>query len=116
MKNLQVLNRYRVETRYLVIVDETLEGAFVFASPQDQQALRAIACVGEGWDHVSVSRTDRCPTWDEMEFVKRKFFREEETAMQIHVPPAKHINCHPYVLHIWRPHAWPIPLPPRDMI
>jgi hypothetical protein len=26
---------------------------------------------GEGWEHVSVSVRDRCPTWDEMEDVKR---------------------------------------------
>jgi hypothetical protein len=28
--------------------------------------LRVIASDGEGWDHVSVSLPDRCPTWEEM--------------------------------------------------
>jgi hypothetical protein len=59
------------------------------------------------WDHVSVSRGDRCPTWDEMEYVKRLFFKRDETAMQLHVPPTDHVNNHPYCLHLWRP------LPPR---
>jgi hypothetical protein len=43
---------------------------------------------GMGWDHVSVSTQVRCPTWEEMEFVKRLFFEDGETAMQLHVPLA----------------------------
>ena len=65
-----------------------------------------------GWDHVSVSLPDRCPTWDEMERVKRAFFHPHEAAMQLHVPVSDHVNLHPYCLHIWRPHYMPIPMPP----
>jgi hypothetical protein len=65
--------------------------------------LAIIASNGMGWDHVSVSRADRCPTWDEMELVKRLFFKDDECAMQLHVPPSDHINCHPNCLHLWRP-------------
>jgi hypothetical protein len=78
--------------------------------------LRIIASVGEGWDHVSVSHPDRCPTWYEMETVKRTFFRFDETAMQLHVPPSEHINCHPNCLHMWRPHSVPIPMPPIELV
>jgi hypothetical protein len=78
--------------------------------------LACIASTGEGWDHVSVSTPLRCPTWAEMEQVKRAFFRPEETAMQLHVPPAAHISVHPYCLHLWRPHAAPIPMPPSWMV
>lgn len=38
--------------------------------------LTVIASAGEGWEHVSVSTPVRCPTWDEMEFVKRMFFED----------------------------------------
>jgi len=69
-----------------------------------------------GWDHVSVSRTSRCPNWPEMEFVKRKFFEDNETAMQLHVAIADHINMHPYTLHLWRPHNAEIPMPPKDAV
>lgn len=75
-----------------------------------------IASWAEGWDHVSVSRPDRCPTWDEMEGIKRIFFRPEETAMQLHVPESQHINMHPYCLHLWRPHFLPIPMPPAEFV
>lgn len=78
--------------------------------------LLVIASWVEGWDHVSVSRRDRCPTWEEMERVKRAFFRDDETAMQLHVPPRDHINIHPYCLHLWRPHGAPIPMPPKEMV
>lgn len=78
--------------------------------------MNVIASWSGGWDHVSVSRTDRCPTWDEMERVKRAFFRPEEVAMQLHVAEMDHINKHPYCLHLWRSHKWVIPMPPKWMV
>lgn len=78
--------------------------------------LRIIASDGGHWDHVSVSLPDRCPTWEEMERVKRLFFRENETALQYHVPPKDHINQHTNCLHLWRPQVAPIPRPPQDFV
>lgn len=68
---------------------------------------------GASWEHVSVSTPTRVPTWGEMEFVKRSFFRDDEWAMQLHAPPVEHINIHDHVLHIWRPKVDLIPLPPK---
>lgn len=95
--------------------DETC-GVFQIPSPVDGRVLRVVAAAGEGWDHVSVSRPDRCPDWREMEYVKRLFFNEHETAMQLHVPPADHIDVCKTCLHIWRPHGAPIPRPPAWMV
>lgn len=67
---------------------------------------------GGGWEHVSVSVKDRCPTWEEMEDVKRRFWAPEDTVMQLHVPVEEHRNCHPYCLHLWRPLNALIPRPP----
>jgi hypothetical protein len=67
---------------------------------------------GEGWEHVSVSFKDRCPTWEEMEDVKRRFWQDTDTVMQLHVPVSEHRNCHPYCLHLWRPTDREIPRPP----
>lgn len=78
--------------------------------------LCVIAASGDGWDHVSVSHRNRVPTWDEMEHIKRLFFEDDETAMQLHVPPSEHINRNPNVLHLWRPHDTPIPRPPTYMV
>ena len=65
--------------------DETC-GAFSVPSPVDRQPLVILASSAGGWDHVSVSRKNRCPNWAEMEHVARLFFRTDETAVQFHVP------------------------------
>lgn len=120
MRNLYELNRYR-RTDANVIAhwgwsgDETC-GTFELPSPLDENILRVIASAGEGWDHVSVSRKNRCPNWQEMEFVARCFFKTSEHAMQLHLPEMEHVNNHPFCLHWWRPHILNIPLPPSSMV
>ena len=53
-----------------------------------------------------------------MEYVAKLFFRDDEVAMQLHVPAKDHINNHPFVLHWWRPHSKlkRIPLPPKGYV
>ena len=91
-------------------------GWWSMRSPLDDRELRVIASWGDDWDHVSVSRRVRTPTWREMEHVRMLFFRPDEVAMQLHVPAADHINIHPYCLHMWRPHKLAIPMPPGWMV
>jgi hypothetical protein len=118
MRNLNALNVHRLRGEdvkhygwYGWNGDETC-GVFVLPSPTDGQPLSVVASSGMNWDHVSVSRISRCPNWPEMEFIKHKFFKDTETAMQLHVPPSDHINNHPYCLHLWRPQKQDIPRPP----
>jgi hypothetical protein len=117
MRNLRALDVYRLDLRryYGWEGDESC-GAFDLPSLIDGQSLRVIASSGSGWEHVSVSRSNRCPNWPEMEFIKRKFFGDDETVMQLHVPRSEHINEHPYCLHLWRPQHVPIPRPPDWMV
>jgi hypothetical protein len=91
-------------------------GAFQFRSPIDKAVMVIVASTGGGWDHVSVSRKNRCPNWTEMEHVKRLFFRDDETAVQFHVPEADHVNMHPTCLHLWRCTSRPFPRPPSVMV
>lgn len=65
--------------------------------------LRVIFSDGMGWDHVSVSLATRCPTWEEMCFVKDVFFQPCEVAMQIHPAKSDYVNNQPFCLHLWRP-------------
>jgi hypothetical protein len=91
-------------------------GAWKVTTPPGRSLL-VIASWGLGWDHVSVSGKTKVPSWHDMEFVKRLFFRDYETAVQFHVPPSEHINCHPYCLHMWRPNDGRIiPRPPDFMV
>lgn len=115
MRDLRLLDMHRVQLQGMPRGDDR-EGAFVLASPVDRAQLRIIASNDMGWDHVSVSRQNRPPNWAEMSFVKRLFFGESETAMQLHVPVEDHVNLHPNTLHLWRPHDVEIPRPPAEMV
>lgn len=76
----------------------------------------AIVSEGMGWEHVSVSRRDRCLTWEEMCQVKNLFWDEEDCVIQYHPPKSQYVNNHPYCLHLWRPTEQQIPTPPRIMV
>ena len=67
---------------------------------------------GPVFEHVSVSLPARCPTWEEMDFIKRLFWRDDETVIQLHVPRSQHVNYYATCLHLWRPVGVAIPLPP----
>lgn len=69
-----------------------------------------------GWEHLSISFKDRCPTWEEMCYCKDVFFLPGECAMQLHPPESNHINIHDYCLHIWRPIDQAIPQPPKSLV
>ena len=64
--------------------------------------LNVVASDGAGWEHVSVSMPDKCPTWDQMCFIKNMFWSEDDAVIQIHPPSKKYVNHHPYCLHLWR--------------
>jgi hypothetical protein len=121
MRDLRELDRFRVVNEYTARYFAGAKPAEVgfFELPlldRPNISLQVLATAGLGWDHVSVSLPFRCPTWDEMERVKRLFFRDDETAMQLHVPPADHVNHHPYCLHLWRPLRGAIPRPPAALV
>jgi len=78
--------------------------------------LWVIASDGFGWDHVSVSCDNRCPTWDEMCFVKELFFGDDETVIQFHPKMSKYINQMPFCLHLWKRQGSDYELPPAKLI
>lgn len=117
MKNLQDLDHLRVDmSSYYGSIGDEGNGAFDVKSKIDGTTLRVIASNGGDWDHVSVSHRKRVPNWHEMEQVKKLFFEQDETCMQLHVPAADHINNHANVLHLWRPQKADIPRPPSIMV
>lgn len=68
------------------------------------------------WEHVSVSTEIRCPTWDEMCFVKDLFWEHEETVLQFHPKKSEYVNNHPYVLHMWKLRGVDHKLPPAKCV
>jgi len=131
LRNLNDLNAYRITRGPIIdhyggfVGDETC-GAFMVpvrarnrglsTALTGSYKLKVIVSGSEGWDHVSVSLPQRCPTWEEMEFVKRLFFQPDAVCMQLHVAESSHISVHPFCLHIWHPHDAEIPLPPPIMV
>ena len=94
----------------------TAEGAFQIR--RDGIPLKIIASCGMGWEHVSVSAPGRCPTWGEMHHVKELFWSDDECVVQYHPPKEDYVNCHPFVLHLWRPNTpgVEIPRPPKALV
>ena len=89
-------------------------GLFLFR--RRGQQLRVICSDGAGWDHVSVSLFNRCPTWDEMCYIKNLFFDDDETVIQFHPSKKDYVNYHPHTLHLWKRQGQEYELPPWWMI
>lgn len=120
MIDLHKLARYRLQSAsvrdaFEGIGDE-FTGIFIVPSKIDKADLKVIAASALGWDHVSVSRKNRCPNWPEMSQIKRLFFLPCETVVQFHVPEDQHINLHPFTLHLWRSWSQEYHLPPPELV
>lgn len=90
-------------------------GAFMLKAPTGGR-LRILVSDGDEsmrWEHVSVSLEDRCPTWEEMCWVKSLFWEPEECVVQYHPPESEYVNRHQFCLHLWRPLGAEVPRPPR---
>lgn len=126
-----VPNRYRVRTGPFGS-DESVgnNGAFFLPNPhrplRTDPPLKVIASDGlvvpdgaphlSGWEHVSVSLPNRCPTWPEMAYVKSQFWDAGDCVVQFHPPESEYVNNHPFCLHLWRPVGHDIPTPPSLLV
>jgi hypothetical protein len=107
----KVPNKYRVREGRMAS-DESFgnNGAFI-VSLRHKQDVFVIASDAFGWEHVSVSRRDRCPTWEEMCQIKDQFWDAEDCVVQFHPPASEYVNNHPRCLHLWRQIGSEFPLP-----
>lgn len=71
-----------------------VDGLAVIASASLQQD-------GKRWLHVSLSRANRLPSYEDLAHVKRVFVGEDRFAVQVFAPKAQHVNLHAYCLHLW---------------
>ena len=55
---------------------------------------------GNWWLHLSVSRKSWCPTHDDMTKAKAAFLGNRY-AYSVWVPAERHVNIHPFCLHLW---------------
>jgi len=77
---------------------------------------------GLGWEHVSVTvrprnkNATRCPTWEEMCWIKDQFWEKDKAVVQYHPPEAEYVSQHPFCLHLWRPTDQELPRPLPIMV
>lgn len=57
---------------------------------------------GKHWVHLSVSRRDRIPNWEELVKIKEIFLGKEAEAIQVLPPRSKWVNFHPNCLHLYQ--------------
>lgn len=76
-----------------------------------------------GWEHVSVillkgkaKQVKRCPTWEDMCFIKDKFWDTTDLVVQYHPPEEDYISNHDYCLHLWRSTEVVMPKPPPILV
>lgn len=120
----KVPEQYRVTGgRWASTKEDGNNGAFIIpARSHGRQArpftLHVVASDGMSWEHVSVSTNVRCPTWEEMCFVKSLFWDDDDCVVQFHPSRAEYINMHPHCLHMWRPcdGNMQIPKPPSILV
>ncbi|MEZ3438614.1 MAG: hypothetical protein K1W18_07020 [Oscillospiraceae bacterium] len=86
---------------------------FIYLGGTKGRPARVVFSWGGGWEHVSVSFSTRCPTWEEMCKVKDMFWNEDECVIQYHPPKSEYVNNHPYCLHLWRKCGENFELPPK---
>lgn len=112
----KVPEKFRVGVgRLASTADDGNNGAFGLELRHGQRAF-AIASDGAGWEHVSVSRTDRCLNWEEMCQVKAMFWGAGDCVVQFHPPESEYVNNHKFCLHLWRPIGVEMPMPDSGLV
>lgn len=116
------LEAFRVQIPPYVSVPGDTYG--IFEIPYKTVLLLVMACDASeeapvsaaAWEHASVSLPNRCPTWEEMCFVKSLFWDEDETVMQFHPRRCEHMSTQSYCLHLWKKFGVNHELPPKELV
>lgn len=117
--NLQILDKCRVTKTEWGTAPGTPYGLFFVPFKVGQTPLKVMASPFDGqeeWEHVSASLPNRCPTWEEMAYLKSLFWKPEDTVLQFHPPESEYVNNHRYCLHLWRNTKTQIPTPPSILV
>lgn len=121
---MKVPERYRVLNGEMgSTADFGANGLFIIPHQMiDKYEYVCICGDGNGWDHVSVSirstvrKVERCPTREEMCFIKSLFWDDDEIVIEYHPAKSDCISNHPFVLHPWKPQGIELPTPDPLMV
>lgn len=91
-------------------------GWFMIPSPIKSSQWIAVQADGQTeWEHVSASLRNRCPSWEEMCFLKSLFWEPDETVVQFHPPESEYVNVAKTCLHLWK-YKNEFPRPPKHYV
>lgn len=119
IERFQKLERYRCKSGMLKSSTGDAFGLFFIPFALGKTPLKVISAPfdsGSEWEHVSVSLPGRCPTWEEMCFVKNLFWSPEDCVVQFHPPESEYVNNAPTCLHLWKNNKHPTPTPPSILV
>lgn len=80
-------------------LDRTISGVTLFAFTN--QELRALVSKQRGKWHLSVSRSERFPVWDEIKSARYALIPHDVTMVQVLPPPSEWINIPPNCFHLF---------------
>jgi len=83
-----------------------LETSLICTSTGNVDGLRVLTSVAmesdcQFWLHVSCSRTNQLPSYDDLKRVKAVFIGDDRKAIEVHPPRREHVNINPFVRHLW---------------
>jgi hypothetical protein len=113
------IERYRVTTGPLrSIKGFGFNGAFEIPYRKKTTKTMLFVVVSDqcGWDHVSISTAHRCPTYNEMKYIKDLFWDGEETVVQFFPKKSQYVNKCPFCLHLWKKQGADYDLPPQEFV
>ena len=87
----------------------------VHSRKDSNKALVHMTCI-DGWEHLSVSFSNKIPSWLVMEEMKEMFFKDDEEAFQFHPKLDNYVNNNEYTLHIWRKTDGTMEPPPSILV
>jgi hypothetical protein len=77
--------------------------ARIFRPPRGYAVLVSIDRLNDKkeWLHLSVSRPDRLPSWEDLRETKNTLLGAEKVAIQLLPRESEYVNAHPFTLHLW---------------
>ena len=91
-------------------IEERLDGV-AYRSPDGIIVIisKAVEQDGKEWMHVSFSRKNRMPSYNDMALVKAVFIGPDKDAVMVLPRKSKHVNIHNYCLHLFTTEELPLP-------
>jgi hypothetical protein len=98
---------------YFYLIDESPLASAWMKNKGTLKVLRSISTMKDGskWYHISISRPDKLPSWEDLTAVKNDFIGEEKFALQVIPAKEDHVNVNPFCLHLWSPYQMPLNYP-----